>query len=226
MKRRIAILGASGGIVVAMILIAWRWQAALPKLPYSDRFATRQVSEWTPFGGSWTLAEDTIVVSAAETGAKLLLPSKDWTDYQLWADVELLGHNGTAGVAIRASNVGLGDEAIRGYLVTIRSADAGLEMKRAAGTFLSLAPSHLEGGVQSNMWYRIHVVAVGCRIVAEAQNISTGQAVYAGFEDAAGVCLDKGGLALRTTATAAAWTHIHVARATATDRALRLGFET
>jgi hypothetical protein len=220
MKRRIVILGASASIIVATTFVTWRWRAVLPKLPYSDRFGTGQVSEWTPFGGSWKLAKDTIMVSASESGAKLLLRSKDWTDYQLWADVELLGHNGTAGIAIRASNVGLGDEAIRGYLVTLRSSDAGLEITRAAGTFLSLAPSHLDGGVQSNIWYRIHVMAVGCRIAAEVRNISTGQAVYAGFEDAAGVCLDNGGVALRTTATAAAWKHIHVARATSADMAV------
>ena len=223
MKRRVLILVASASIIVATILLTWRWRAGLRNLPYSDRFATRQVSEWTPFGGSWRLAEDTIIVSASETGAKLLLRSKDWTDYQLWADVELLGHNGTAGVAIRASNVALGDEAIHGYLVTLRSSDAGLEMTRAAGTFLSLAPSHLEGGVQSNTWYRIHVIAVGCRIVAEAMNVSTGQAAYTGFEDAAGGCLDKGGIALRTTATAAAWRHIRVARATAADIGIMAG---
>lgn len=220
MKRRIVVACTCAGITAAMATVGWRWwTTAAPTLPYSDRFAKHQVSEWKPYGGSWMMKGDAIEVSASTGGAKLALLSKNWTNYQLWADVELLGHGGEAGVAVRVRDVAAGTEAIHGYLVTLRSSDAGLEIARAANTVLSVAPSHLPGGIGSNTWYRVHVVVVGCEIAAEARNIRTGQTAYAGFEDAPEVCLDKGGIALRTSATAAAWRRIRAARATSMDLA-------
>lgn len=217
MNRPIVIACASASIILAAVLTIWRWWATTPTLPYRDSFEDHLASEWTPFGGSWRLDRDEIVVSTNESGAKLVLRSKDWMDYQLWADVELLGHGGNVGVAVRIPDPVLESEIIRGYLVTLRSSDAGLEISRAADAFLSLAPSHLQGGMRSRTWYRIHVVVVGCSIAAEAQNIGTGQTAYTGFEDTQEACLKEGGIALHTTATAAAWRHIRVTRVTPAD---------
>lgn len=218
MSRRVLRWGIGALSVVALACIGLRlWQTQAFKLPYADSFAERRVAEWTPFGGSWRLDGDAISVHATESGAKLSVGSHNWTDYQVLADVELLGHTGNAGIAVRTSDEALGMEALHGYLVTLRSSDAGLEVTRAGQSFLSLAPVRLAGGIRGNNWYRLHVVAVGCRIAAEAVNLETGATAYSGFEDSPSLCLRSGGVALRTTSTAAAWRRIRVTAATGAD---------
>jgi len=189
------------------------WHVRALRLPYADSFAERRVAEWTPYGGSWRLDGDAIAVQATESGAKLAVGSQNWTNYQMWADVELLGRSGNAGIAVRTSDEALGTEAIHGYLVTLRSSDAGLEVTRAAQSFLSLAPVRLAGGIRSDNWYRLHVVVVGCSVAAEAMNLKTGATAYSGFEDSPTQCLRSGGVAVRTTSTAAAWRRIRITSA-------------
>jgi signal transduction histidine kinase len=218
MKRRVVVALVMVCVVVALVVVRWRRREAVrTSLPYRDGFAQHKVAEWTPYGGSWKLVGDTIVVNGNDSGTKLVTGSDAWTNYQMWADVELLGHTGYVQIAVRVSDASVGAEAIRGYLVGLRSPDAGLEITRAAGTLLSLAPVRLPGGVSPNTWYQLHVVAVGCAVVAEARNEATGQTTVAGFEDKAGTCLARGGIALRTTATSAAWRHVRVTQATEAD---------
>lgn len=104
-------------------------------------------------------------------------------------------------------------------MATLRSADAGLQTTRALREWLSTAPSHLSGGVRPSHWYRLHVVVVGCRLVAEALNPETGATAYSGIEDRNETCLPRGGILLRTSATAAAWKNIRVQAAAEQDYA-------
>ena len=218
MSRRTAIGVLTTFLILASVWVGIRaWRSRLPMLPYTDSFAQRHVSEWTPFGGSWRLDGDTISVTANESDAKLTIGSERWSNYQMWTDVELLGHIGTIGVAVRASDDSLNKEAVHGYLITLRSADAGLEISRATRSTLSTEPSRLVGGVRAKVWYRLHVVAVGCGIAAEATNIATGKMTYAGFQDSDSLCMKRGAVVLRTTATAAAWKHVRIADATVSD---------
>ncbi|MES2393000.1 MAG: ATP-binding protein [Acidobacteriota bacterium] len=218
MKKQVLIGAATACVTIAALFFGWqRLRTNAPRLPYEDSFTIGRVNGWTPYGGSWRLHDDTISVSSSEAGAKLTLGSHAWKNYQLWADVQLLGHNGAVGVMVRVSDAAVGLEAIHGYDVNLRTADAGFEIARASHVFLSLQQAHLGGGVFAKIWYRVHVVAVGCRIMAEAINLDTGNAAYSGFEDSPALCLQSGGIALRTTATAAAWRHVRVEKATAAD---------
>lgn len=212
-------LWAIGGMVAAgLVFTGLRLgDVRMSRLPYQDGFARNEVAEWMPYGGSWRVEGDAIAVSADESGAKLSLDGRNWTNYQIWSDVELEGHNGDVQIALRVSDVALGEEAIRGYLVSLREPDAGLEITRAAQAMLSLAPVRLPGGVNTGNWYRLHAVIVNCGLAVEATNLESGATAYTGFQDSPRLCLRRGGVALRTTSTAAAWRRVRIAPANETD---------
>lgn len=189
----------------------------LRALPYTDRFAQERVNEWAPYGGHWHIEGNAIVGQAIERGAKLVSGSSSWADYQLYADVQLRGRSGDAGVVVRLADPGEGIETYRGYYAGLRVDDSAIVLGRSNGHWLSVFPVYMPRGVHAGMWYRIHVVAVGCHIAVEAVNLSTGDRGYAGLLDAPPDCIPSGQIGLRMTASGGAWRNVRVARANGGD---------
>ncbi len=195
-----------GAAVAAVVLLHHK-----PSLPYHDSFVTDDASEWVPLGGSWELSSGAVYNRSDERGAKLLSGSSDWKDYQLDADLKLIGHEGDVGIAVRTADEERGVDSYRGYYVGLRSADSALVIGRADHGWIEAQPIPMDGGVQAGVWYHLHIVVFGCYIGAKATNIETRQTSWAAMSDQP--CFQKGRIGLRSMGTGGSWRNVSVTAA-------------
>ena len=202
-----AVLTCVVGCAAIVLAIAFHNKASLP---YHDSFASNNANEWMPLGGSWEINNGAVYNRSDERGAKLISGSMAWTDYQLNADLKLIGHEGDVGVIVRITDDERGVDSYRGYYVGLRSADSALVIGRADHGWMEAQPVPMRGGVQIGVWYRLHIVAYGCYIGAEATNIETKQTSWAAMTDQP--CFRRGKIGLRSMATGGAWRNVSVTK--------------
>jgi signal transduction histidine kinase len=218
-SRTLLLIALAGVLVVCVLVAAFLWRRERiqhPRLPYADSFASRQVEEWTPYGGTWLLDGDTVVAQALDRGAKLVAGSDDWSDYEITADVQLRGHGGDLGIAVRVNDPKIGIDAYQGYFAGLRFDDSSLTVGRADGHWLSVRPVYVRGGLRYKQWYHMRIVAVGCRIVVEVTS-PNGIRTVNGLADTDTKCIAFGKIALRTTDSNGAWKNVSVKLATIHD---------
>ena len=202
---------------LALGFAAWKVAAFVhqPSLPYQDSFARNDGREWVPMGGDWQISDGTVINRSDEHGAKLITGSREWKDYELDTDLELIGHEGDVGVMVHVEDEELGVDSYSGYYVGLRSQDSALVIGRADHGWIEGRPEAMQGGVQTGVWYRLRVVIVGCNIGAEATNLATSQTSWAAFEERP--CVPRGKIGLRSMATGGAWRKVSVRRAATPD---------
>lgn len=177
-------------------------------LPFRDSFATNDTSDWQPLGGTWEINGGAVYNRSDERGAKLVTGSEKWKDYQLSADLKLIGHEGDVGVIVRLGDAERGVDEYSGYYVGLRSDDSAIVIGRADHGWMEGRPVPMPGGVQIGVWYRLRIVVIGCKIGAEATNIATNESGWATFTDEP--CFANGKIGLRSMSTGGAWRNVSV----------------
>jgi len=176
-------------------------------LPYHDQFREGRRSEWQEFGGTWSIAGDSIRNDSDERGAKLITGSSSWTNYKVEADLQLLGR-GDAGIVIRARDVDAGVDSYSGYYAGLRIDDESLILGRAEYGWLEFPPVHMPGGVGPHRWYHLTVAAYDCTIYASASALDTGDtATNSAFDPN---CTRSGKIGLRDVVSGGVWRHVQV----------------
>ncbi len=177
-------------------------------LPYRDLFGENNASDWTPYGGTWEVSNGAVYNRSDERGAKLVTGSADWSNYELDADLKLIGHGGDVGIIVRLGDEERGVDAYHGYYIGLRSADSALVIGRADHGWMEGQPVPMHGGVHAGTWYHLHIVAYECQIGAEATDIQTKQTSWAAFQDRP--CFNKGKIGLRSLDTGGIWRNLSV----------------
>lgn len=210
---RTAVLAAM--VVLAAIMVVWLTQsrAGGKRLPFADSFARRDARGWQPYGGTWRTEGGAIVVRSVERGAKLVIGSPSWTDYEVSADIQLRGHEGDIGLAVRVQDPTIGIDAYSGYYAGVRIDDSSLVLGRSDTHWLSITPVHVNGGVHTQQWFHLRVMVVGCQVAVETINLATGAETTAGLDDSGPQCIRSGRVALRTTDTVGAWKNVRITQA-------------
>jgi len=185
------------------------------RLPYHDRFGEKDASRWAVMGGNWQFSADSVVNRSDEHGAKLVTGSKSWTDIALDADVKSIGHAGDVGLMVRVNDAEPGVDAYNGYYVGLRSDDSALVIRRADHGWMEGQPTTIRGGVFSDRWYHMHIVAVGCMIGAEVTDTVTQEKAYGVLQEPN--CVSGGMIGLRSMATGGIWRRIAVNNASKPD---------
>ncbi|GGG74880.1 ATP-binding protein [Edaphobacter dinghuensis] len=211
--RIIAVILAFSTLTVAFLPLRAFLQRQ--RLPYRDDFAHNRAERWNAFGGVWSLKDGMIINRSDELGAKVLTGSRSWTNYQMTADVEMLGHGGDVGILLRARDAEDGINSYRGYYTAIRSRDNALVTGIGNYDWLENRPVSIAGGVHSGVWYRIHAVVVDCDLATKVTNLQTGQMSWAAMH--ATGCSPSGQIGLRSLSTGGAWKNIHVEPASVVD---------
>lgn len=211
--RRLLIAAVPLTVLAATLLWAWHVHESTPR--YHDDFLHQRADEWRPYGGAWQLSGNSVIDRSDERGAKLMTGSKNWRDYELSADVKLLGHDGDIGLIIRGSEEERGVDAYNGYYAGLRSSDSSLIMGRADHGWAEGLPVLIPGGVLSGRWYHLRIVAVGCNIGAEVTDSSSSHRSYVSVRDER--CAASGGIGLRTMGAIGAWKNLAVKPATLAD---------
>lgn len=208
-RRKAAILYLLATIAVTLGVVAIL-RISKPKinLPYSDRFGSNHAEEWAVYGGSWRLKDGAVVNRSDERGAKIITGEDDWDNYSITTDMILLGHGGDVGVLVRVNDPEKGINAYRGYYVGMRSQDQALIMGIANYDWIEARPVPVHGGVNHLTWYRLQVVAVGCEIAADLENLQTHDHTR-GVMNAA-PCFTKGKVGLRSLNSGSAYRNLHV----------------
>lgn len=183
-------------------------------LPFADSFARKDVQGWEPYGGTWRIEDGALVGRSLERGAKLIIGSPSWTDYEASADIQLRGHEGDLGLAVRVQDPTVGIDSYTGYYAGVRIDDSAVVLGRSDTHWLSITPVHVNGGVRTQKWFHLRVMAVGCQIAVEVTNLATGAVTTAGLDDSGPRCIRSGRVALRTTDTVGAWKNVRITRAT------------
>lgn len=134
-------------------------------LPYSDRFASSDNSEWAAYGGNWKVEGGHMVNESNERGAKLVAGSPYWTDYSLQADVALRSL-GDAGLIARVSDPEQGVDAYSGIYVGLRIRDQALIIGTADHNWHEVVDQHLASPILPNTWYHFDIRLEGCKVDA------------------------------------------------------------
>lgn len=200
--------------VAAAALYVWCTHVAHVALPFHDRFAQREAEEWQAYGGTWSFNDGGVINRSDERGAKLLAGDERWRDYQIHADVQMLGW-GDIGLLARVSHAGNGINAYRGYYAGIQSRDGALILGAANDDWVAVKPTAIQGGIQSGIWYHLDVIAAGCTVAAHLRNPQNGAEAWSALTER--TCWETGGIGLRSLDTGAAWKNISVEKAAASD---------
>ncbi len=167
------------------------------------------------YGGTWGVVDDAVRNNSDERGAKLVTGSEKWKDYTLTADLKFDGEHGDMGVIVRSTDEEEGVDAYNGYYIGLRTTDATLILGRSDYGWIEARPVPMPGGVHAGVWYRLVVTAVGCRIAASSQNLSTMQTAWIAVEEQP--CAAAGRIGLRSLATGGLWKNIGVKPAALSD---------
>ncbi|MBB5346269.1 signal transduction histidine kinase [Edaphobacter lichenicola] len=176
-------------------------------MPYDDRFRSGELSEWREYSGDWSTINSKVRNQSDERGAKLISGSPYWKDYEVEADVELLGR-GNAGLIIRASDIEDGVDAYSGYYAGISTDDQALVIGRADHGWLEFPPKHMQGGVIPNHVYHLTLSAVGCVIQASATDVASAQRTSTDVFDPD--CITEGMFGLRSVESGGLWSKVQV----------------
>jgi signal transduction histidine kinase len=202
------VAGAACLVSASAALAVWIFVKSPQRgLPYHDSFASGSADEWKAYGGTWEVANGSIRNESDERGAKVVTGSRNWRNYSLHADVELLG-DGDAGLIVRAGNAEEGVDSYSGYYAGLRTADNSLVIGMVDHGWVEHAPKPLPGGVRPFVWYHLNVVADGCRIFARATELGTSNQTTNSLEDRN--CFASGKVGLRSYSSGGIWRNVKV----------------
>jgi hypothetical protein len=184
-----------GVLLVSCCLYLWR-TSLRPPLSVNESFRNSDISNWKAFGGSWTASDAGIKNDSDERGARLVSGDPTWKDYELDADVQLLGNTGDVGVIIRSSEETIGVNSYSGYYVGLRQDPNDIFIGRADHGYFEYEMAKMPGGVRRLIWYHLHVVAVGCEITGVVSDLSSSQSARVSMKEPA--CAIGGRIGLRS----------------------------
>jgi anti-sigma regulatory factor (Ser/Thr protein kinase) len=208
-SRNAAIAALIAAVSAAVLLFSFiHYKRPFLGLPFRESFADGKSNLWQPIGGAWDLANGTMQNHSDEWGAKLLAGSKNWRDYVVEADLEILRDYGDAGLIVRSNQEDRGVDAYNGYYVGLRNRDESLVIGRANYGWLEGRPVPMPGGVRRLTWYHLKVVVQGCEIGVSANEVGTQNRAWAMFQESG--CVASGRIGLRSVATVASWRNVVV----------------
>jgi len=208
-----------GGILAILLALLAGWMLWITNpgrgLPYSSGFDKQEATEWTSFGGTWSVRDGIMRNSSDERGSKLVTGSTYWRNYVLEADLRFLGISGDVGLISRSGNEETGVDAYNGYYVGLRSFDNSLVIGRADYGWSEARPVPAPSPLQPLKWFHLKIVNLNCTIAASAQDILTGQTSYVAIEESQ--CVPSGRIGLRSLATGGEWRNVSARPATQAD---------
>ncbi len=169
---------------------------------------------WRAYGGTWQVVNGTMQNIADDRGAKLMNGNTHWHNYEVEADIQLLGETGDAGFVIRASDEEVGVDSYHGYFAGLRDLDDTLILGRADYGWHEYRSIPVHPGVYTGSWYHLKVIAYECTI-AVSSTTPEGQITVASVRDPA--CIKEGRFGLQSYSTGAVWRNVDLRPATEND---------
>ncbi len=169
---------------------------------------------WRAYGGTWQVVDGAMQNIADDRGAKLMNGNGHWHNYQVEADVQLLGETGDAGFVIRASQEEVGVDSYHGYFAGLRDLDETLILGRADFGWHEFRSIPVHPGVYTGTWYHLKMIAFDCTLAASATT-EKGETTVASVLDPN--CIQEGRFGLQSYSTGAIWRNVQLRPATEID---------
>jgi len=214
MVGRLKLVSVSLVILLLLGLSVYRFSRSSGHLPFRDRFPLRDAEDWQAYGGTWSFRDHGVMNRSDERGAKLIAGDEQWSNYQIHADIQMLGW-GDMGLLVRVSNADLGINSYRGYYAGIQSRDGALILGVANDDWIAVEPKAIEGGILSGHWYHMDLVAYGCTVAAHLSDLQGGKEAWSALRQDS--CWTQGKIGLRSLDTGGLWKNILVEQATSED---------
>lgn len=174
-------------------------------LPYASDFAAGQ-SGWIGYGGCWTTSNAILSdTCGGSDGDKSIAGSTGWTNYTLTGDIRI-DSGGQAGLLVRATDPGVGADALHGYYVGVTATR--LFMGREDGGWTELASTALPAGLPKGAWYHMSVRVSGCTISVTGRPEATTMPISLTHTDTG--CLPHGAVGVRDQGATASWRSLTV----------------
>lgn len=220
--RRSILFAVIAAAVLALVAIAAiTYNSIARRSPVQHEAVSLEKQDtWQSFGGTWQYADGVMTNHSDERGAKLMTGSDNWSDYDVEADVLLLGQYGDAGLIIRAGDEETGVDAYHGYMAGLRDLDNTLMMGRADYGWREYAAKSVSPRVFAQQWYHIRFMAVDCDFAASATSQS-GATTTIAIRDPH--CIKSGRFGLKSYNTGAQWRNVEIRPATQGDLAAMIG---
>ena len=195
------------GIAVITVLAGREWHINSPEygLPYEAEFSSAVEDDWTAWGGTWEVEDGAMRNDSNDRGAKILTGSPNWTDYTVEGDVQLLG-SGSIGMLGRVREPEIGENALKGYLAGVRTADHSLFLGTYDFFYREAARVEMPEPVRPYRWYHIKLEFKGCRITASAWAVGTDDVRTRSIEETD--CFSSGRVGLRSNGTGGVWRNV------------------
>ncbi|KAH8812605.1 hypothetical protein F5884DRAFT_785899 [Xylogone sp. PMI_703] len=139
------------------------------------------------------------VASVGNIDTRAITGSSGWTDYEISADIMILGDSGVVGLTARVSAPMDGLNSFKGYTAAINSFTGNLTVSREAHAMVILNSSTHPGGIQGNKWYRLSLAVKSFRHTATLSgDQGTSSVTVAGIDNSfprgmAGLLANDGG---------------------------------
>lgn len=147
-------------------------QAPVGVLPYEADFAANGQVGWINTGAAgkatWSVSGGEYRVSTVgkDISALALTGSTAWANYEVSADVKIVGDPGVVGVVARVSQPKPGLDKFRGYTLAINSATGNLTLSRNTDNQVVLHSEAYEGGIKTGEWYSLSLAVKGSELTA------------------------------------------------------------
>ena len=212
--QRWLLVAATGAVAAFIAFWVYRTYAG-NTVPFHTYALQTGSKDWTPIGGDWIITNGVVVNNSPERGAKLLTGSDYWQNLTFTTEMKFTGTNADMGVIIRVNVPRQGADSYNGYYIGLRTLDGTIVVGRSDFGWREAPPVHVPGGVVSNVWYRLRVIAYGCNIAASVQNSATLQTAWIAFRESG--CVSSGRIGLRSLNAGGMWRNISIAPATWND---------
>ncbi|MBB4689508.1 family 16 glycoside hydrolase [Amycolatopsis jiangsuensis] len=164
-------------------------------------------SGWIDYGGCWSTSDGVLSETCGgDGGNKSLAGSTGWGDYTLTGDVRI--DQGTqAGFVVRATDPGIGADALHGYYVGATASR--LFLGRENGSWTELASAPIPGGLATGAWYHVSVQAKGCTFTVTGTRPDSPEQAHFTHTDP-GCAATHGAIGVRAQSGTASWRNLSV----------------
>jgi hypothetical protein len=177
-------------------------------IPYHDVFLSGSAPDFTTYGGTWSVSSGVYSDTSGGLGDKSVAGGTTWRDYTIQADVQIQSSSGNAGLIVRVSNPGVGEDTLDGYYIGVDGSGT-LVLGDEHDGYTALDAATVTGGVPVNTWIHISAQLNDCTITASAQPSGTSTVTSFTYTDSS--CDHMNGqMGVRTFNTTASWRHITV----------------
>ncbi|MDF2988979.1 MAG: hypothetical protein K0R50_4489, partial [Eubacterium sp.] len=137
---------------------------------FSDDFSSGNYDKWTPYGGTWSVSNNTLQVNSGQ-GYKVIAKNTEFSNVSYEADLKITSGTGDAGVLFRVTGASVGGDNVVGYYAGINAGGDAVILGKMNNNWNEL--TRVSKTIDINKTYHMKVVAYGTLIKVFVDDMAT-----------------------------------------------------